>query len=441
VVTASGGSLAAVAPEPAPARTRAPGPPHPDLARRLSLLLRRPALVLAELGALVAGAIVAASVPQSPDAEAIARFAAERPLLGRATAALGLHAVTTSGAFLAVVALCLASLVALQLEQWSRLPRLLRAPLTTAAFDRAQYRVETPLAAGRAAPPPTLVRRGRLGLLGSPLFHAGLVLVVVAGLVRVLLFREALVRVFDGATLSGPIASRAERGGPLSRPIVVEPIRLDGLRVRYGDDGALVELGAKLRVGAEAREASLQRSSPFRLGWTQLALGNGHGVAVLATLRDAAGARKEVAYLRPGPGRALEGRLDLGKGGELRFRARSETLEVDHVEVRALKSGLLAALAELAPGAELALADGSTVAVDAIVPWTDLLASSDPSRGLFVAGVLVGLLGLALMVLVAPHEEGVYVEDGRLVVALRAPPRFAPLYVERFEKLRRRAGA
>jgi hypothetical protein len=110
------------------------------------------------------------------------------------------------------------------------------------------------------------------------------------------------------------------------------------------------------------------------------------------------------------------------------------------VEVRALRGGLLGARAELSPDAALDLGGGSTLTVEAIVPWVDLLATYDPSRPLYAAGIAIGLAGLVLMFLFVSHDEGVFVENGRLVVALRAR-RFAPLFADRFEKLRREHAA
>lgn len=405
---------------------------------RLVAFLRRPAVIVTEVLALAAGAALAASIPQQPDAGEIRRFAEAHPGLGRAAEALGLHEVVTSPWFLVLAAGCFLSLVAVQVQQWPRLRRTWAASPTAATFAAAPFRRSVALAEARSAPgAPRFATAGRAALLGSPVFHLGLLILVGAGLVRALTFRDAIGRALEGETLAAaPGAFEAERGGWLSgtlalaRPVTVR--RID--EERY-PSGTLRQVRARLALGGEGpsageREAAV--NSPVDDGAVRIYVAGEHGLAALVEAVGPEGPRPLVALLEERGGE-WRGGLRPGGGLELRFRA-VVTPRPRSVEVRALSDGVLLGIAELAPGSQVALGAGRALRLHGLPYWVQLRASRDPSRPLFFAGVAMAILGVIFMFGFNRVDSGVFVEGDRLVVALR-PQRFAPLYAERFERL------
>lgn len=404
--------------------------------RRTSALLRRPALVVAEVAALAGATALAATLPQEPDAAAVEELAARWPLLARVAGALGLHAILTSGWFLALVALAMLSLVAVQIEQWRRVRRVWATPLDGASFARAPYRRELPLPGGHAAPPARFRRSGRAGLLGSPIFHLGLLLVVGAGLARLLFFRDAGVRIIEGETLPpGPAAWQMQRGGPLSGPFALpDALRVDEVRPARYPTGALQQVAARVALVAGGRESArdVAINSPLEVGGRSVYILAGHGPAALLEHRRPAGAEEAVVYLEQRE-QDFRGRLRLDGGREVRLRASVTADRPDALEARLLSGPALLAVTRLVPGDELPLGPGESLRLVALPWWAQLWGSRDASRPFFFAGVAIAIAGIALLFGFVPVDSAVFVHDGRLVVALK-PQRFAPLFAERFEE-------
>ncbi len=400
--------------------------------------VKRPAVVTAEVAAFGVAAAVVASIPQAPYDEEIAGFAARWPRLGAATGALRLHEVSTSGWFLAVVALCLASLVAVQVDQWRRLARLWRAALAPGAFARAPFRAEYPLA-GRVPPAPRFTTTGRLGLLGSPTFHLGLVVVVAAALVRLLTFRDGIVRAVEGEVIaSAPGAFAPERGGWLSRPLALaSPVRIDRIQPEHYPSGALRDLSIRAAVlasGAPEERRSFAVNAPLEMGDATVYVGSRWGAISVLEWRTSSGVEPVPVWLDPASAE-LRGGARPGGGLEVRMRTGGEG-ELASAELRVLRDGVLLSVNEVSPGAELPVGAGESLRVASLARWALLKASVDPSRPIFFAGIAIGIVGVVLMLGVARVDEGVFVEGDNVVVALR-PHRFAPLYAERFERMRR----
>lgn len=401
---------------------------------------RRPAVVVSEVVAFAAGAALAASLPQQPDVDEIRRFAERWPTLARAAAALGLHEITTSPWFLALAALCFLSLVAVQVQQWPRLRRTWPARLDPAVFARAPFRRAAPLGRARSVPPaPRFSATGRLALLGSPVFHLGLLLLVVAGLVRMLTFRDAVARAFEGQGFdTAPAAFDAERGGWLSRPFALpRPLTVREIREERYDSGALRQVTVRLELGggggapAEHHEAAI--NSPLDVEDVRLYVASAHGLAAALELVSPAEARPEPLVVlldeRSGEWRGGVRRGDL----ELRFRANARP-RPRSLETRVLSGGVLLGISQLDLGSQIGFGGGRALRLQALSYWVQLRGSRDPSRPLFFAGVTIGIAGVVLMFGFTRVDTGVFVEGDRLVVALR-PHRFAPLYADRFERL------
>jgi len=402
---------------------------------RASALLRSGRVVVTVVAAICAGAALAAALPQEPDSAEIRRFAQGSPLLGRISSALGLHRVVTSGWFLALVAVALASLVAVQIDQWRRVRRRWGEQFSPLRLGGTQYRKELPLAGCRRVPAsPRLLVSGRLGMLGSPLFHLGLLIAVGAGLARLLLFSEAVVRLYEGEELlPSPAAYEAHRGGPLSRPFALSrSLRVSSIEVVNYESGQLERLTAQLLPAGEQAPVELAINTPLDLGAERLYLTMSHGVAALLERRTAAGLDRTVAFLEP-RGQDERGRLGLEDGRELHLEAKGRR-GPDRLVVRVLDQGVLAGVAELAPGDEVATRPGETLRLVGLPQWAEFRGSRDATRPIFFAGLLLGVVGVALLFGFVRVDSAVYVEGDHVVVALRAQ-RFAPLFAERFEQL------
>jgi hypothetical protein len=405
--------------------------------RSASALLRRPVLVVAEVAGITSAVALAAMLPQEPDAAAVTEFADRWPAFAPVSRTLGLHAILTSGWFLALLALAMLSLVAVQIEQWRRLRRVWAVPLEASWFARAQYRRELPLPSDAYPAAPRFRRTGRAGLLGSPVFHFGLLVVVVAGLARLLLFRDAGVRMLEGETLPAEESAwQMQRGGPLSRPFSLpSQLRLEAVMPTRYESGALQQVAAKVALlgGAvpDVREVAI--NAPLDAGGRSLYILQAHGPALMLVHRTAAGEEARVVYLEQREG-DFRGRMMLDGGREVRFRATVAATRPDKVEARLLAGPALLLVGELAPGAELPLGSGEALRLVGLPWWVQLWGSHDPSRPFFFAGVAIAIVGIALLFGFVPVDSGVFPERDHLVVALR-PQRFAPLFTDRFEEL------
>ncbi len=404
-------------------------------------LLRRPVLILSAVGSLAVGAGLAASVPQVPDAEAIERFRTGWPRLAPLAGALGLHEVTTSWWFLAIVALAFVSLLAVQVEQWRRVGRTFGAAPLLASLAAAPLRLELPLAGCRRVPEaPLLTRSGRLGLLGSPIFHLGLLVAVAFAPVRLLWFRDAMVRVAEGQVLgTGPEVFPAQRGGRLSAPFALpQPLQIREIRPTLYPNSSLLQVEASVALGegeaAPVRDLAINTPLDVGAGRT-LYITSSYGAVVQCRVISAAGEVERQVVLHPA-GDEVRGRFKTDDGREVRLQGDARGGRPQGLHVRALKDGGLLGYGLAGTGDEVEIGEGERLRLEGFSWTVDLKGAQDPSRLGFFAGVSLVIAGVVLMFTVVPVDTGVFVQGDRLVLAVR-PQRFAPLYTERLEQLRK----
>lgn len=413
--------------------------------------LRRPAVIVAEILVITAACALGASLPQagrSPAAQVL-----NLRSYGAATSALvdvlSLDHVFTSGWFLAALAFATASLVIVVVEQTRRLRATWSQVPTDAHFRNAPFRVEF-TRPGNGPATRSIRSRGRLGLAGSPLFHTGLLAVILAGVLGALFSVQAVVDLFEGETLPPTVeAWGLQQPGPLAAPfqldaplklVSVEPTRYQGgdlmglrLKVAEGDaeGGPTQDLGINqdLRVSRGRLYADSLFGPAALVAWDRPSTPESRTAVLLE--------RKEPqafgAYT-PGPG-SLRARI--------RVPMPADGSRPNHVEVRILQGESRVAEANLRPGEALALPGGGGFRLHGIPYWARLHGSRDPAIGLAYAGFMVALAGAILTYGVTRVDELVSVtpEDGRerVVVALK-PHRFAPLFQERFARLVREQG-
>ncbi|WP_243285867.1 cytochrome c biogenesis protein ResB [Geothrix terrae] len=413
--------------------------------------LRRPAVIVAEILVITAACALGASLPQagrSPAAQ-VASLRSHGAFASVLVERLSLDHVFTSGWFLGALAFATASLVIVVVEQTRRLRATWSQVPTEAHFRNAPFRLEF-TRPGQGPASRSVRSRGRLGLAGSPLFHTGLLAVILAGALGALFSVQAVVDLFEGETLPPTVeAWGLQQPGPLASPFRLDSsLRLVSVEPTRYQGGDL--MGLRLKVAEGAAEGGpirdLSINQDLRVSRGRLYADSLFGPAALVVWDGASNPDSRTAVLlerkepqafgayAPGPG-SLRARIrvPMPAGGS----------RPNHAEVRILQGEFRVAEADLRPGEALALPGGGTFRLHGLPYWARLHGSHDPAIGLAYAGFIVALAGAALTYGVTRVDELVSVtpEDGRerVVVALK-PHRFAPLFQERFAQLVREHG-
>jgi cytochrome c biogenesis protein ResB len=413
----------------------------------LSRFVRAPRTIVALLLVIALAGVAAATIPQvTTDPGGVLRLRRENPMAASIATALGLDNVLHSRWFLVVLTAAATSLGLALRDQWARAARLWRQIPDDASLARAQFRLEFVRPRRSPAAPARFEARGRVGHLGSPVFHSGLALVVVAGVARALFAVDAAVDLFEGEVLPGDASGyRTQWTGPLARPFSLgEPVRLRELRPGWYPSGRLRELRALVAVGGggDAPAAELGINLPLEVGRDRLYVTGLVAPAAFLELRGQGGEDRQAILLEPVATADPEATLSMGDGWEVRMRAPAGTDLPGAVLVRVLRHGVLAHASSLSVGEAVALPDGSTLTLADVRRWARFVGSRDASAPLAYVGFGVAIVG-ALLMLVIRTDAGVWVEpsgaEERIVVALRAH-RFAPLFEDRFQELARDEG-
>lgn len=414
-----------------------------NVTRKLKRFLRSPKTITVELLGIASAVGLMTTVPQAADRADWLGFASRRPELASVVRLLLLDRVLHSPWFGGLLVLAAASLGIVLVEQWQRALREWREPLIEASFRSAPYSREgSPIGNLPAGAGATFSTTGRLGLWGTPLFHLGVMLVLVAGLARALFASEAVFELVEGEGIGDGGSVPVEvSGGPLAAAFhAPEALRLLQLQPSRYPSGRLQALLASLAVGEgkEARTVEVSINSPLTWGVQALYLLASHGPAALVRLSANDRAEQQLLLLRTGDGELYEARGTLG-ALELRLRGRVgvDGLPPGSLESRILSAGTLAFVGLLEPGQPVDFAGGRVELVQ-VRQWAAFQGTRDPSPWLAYLGFSVAIAGALIMFLVikvdtlvaiSPRPEGV-----RVRVALRAQ-RFSPLFAERFERL------
>jgi hypothetical protein len=328
-------------------------------------------------------------------------------------------------------------------------------------FQRAPFRVEFERPARPAVAEAQAGRRvevrstRRLGLAGSPVFHVGLLLVIVAGALRALFAVEAVVDLIEGETLPPTAAAwTAQWPGVLAEPFQLDgPVRLDAVNATRYEAGDLQDLTVRVSLeqgsGLQAEEIGINRE--FRASGGRLFLGPDFGPAALLEWRESGRSLAREAVLLVSRGKGLYESATFGPGG-VRAYLRAEVDRAGnwptHLEVRVVpvaglgRSGLLFT-GNMGVGQEVSLPGGQTLKLHGVPFWARLRGSRDPGLLLAYAGFVLVLAGATIIFAIVKVDTCVAVTPAgdreRVVVALRAQ-RFAPLFQERFARLVRDQG-
>jgi len=407
---------------------------------------RSPVIIVGELCFITLVSVLGASLPQVGTASAaeLARLRQHGPFLNALVDALGLDHIFQSPAFLIALGLATVSLCIVVLEQIRRLRKAWSLQPTQGHFKTAPFQADF-LRPTQGAPTLRIRAGGRLGLAGSPLFHMGLLLVIVAATLRALFGVEAAVDLLEQETLPATVeAWGTQWPGPLARPFRLdEPLVLEAVNIARYTSGDLKELGVRFSMPGSGTH-HLGINQEFRTHRGRVYVNADVGPAALIEWSDGTtGIRREALLLaREGSG-VFSGRT----GGDVALHARIRLPPTEdrpsHLELRITKGPALLFVGPLALGETVTIPGGGTIRLDGLPFWARLHGNRDPGLWLVYAGFMLGLIGAALTYTVIRVDEWVQItpEAGqqRVQVALR-PHRFAPLFRERFERLVRDHG-
>jgi hypothetical protein len=417
--------------------------------RQFSRLLRSPRTIVVEVVAIIVAIGLSTLVPQRiPEPERWAEFARGQEALAGLCGSMGLDAVVQTRWFLGLVLLAFASLLAVQSEQWPRFLRGWSARPPADTLEGAPLRREWTRLAG-SGPPGRRWTAGRMAALGSPVFHAGLLVVLLAGIIKMLAGSSAQVDLLEGETLpAGSSAWGAQWPGRLGRQVGLDhPMKLVRIDADRYPSGALRALAADVTfwtaTGSPGEEAArLAVNAPFDVGSTRLHLAQSHGPAALLELDsgDGAGPKRLALLLRRTAAGGFEAYTVPEPGREIFLRATGDegSFRASSLDVRMLWKQGLVFTGIMEPGSSAALEGGGSVRLVGLTAWARVNGGVDPSRPIVYVGMVLMALGAALMLMVVRVDAGVLVEPcgerERVVVAMR-PRRFVPLYREEFERL------
>jgi hypothetical protein len=417
--------------------------------KRVKRLLRSPRVIVGEILGIALLCVLGASLPQSGSATPaeLAGLRDAGPIFLAVTRIFALDHIFSSVWFLAVTGLAATSLVVVILEQLHRLRRTWGKKLDLADFRSApfQARFERAPTSPLSAPQLNTWKERRVGLAGSPLFHLGLLLVILAGALRALFGSQAVVDLLEGETLpAGARGWSAQWPGLLASPVQFsQPVTLQQVEFAGFENGEMRQLTVGLLVGqtnfATTHQVAVNRN--LRLSGGRLFLGREFGPAALLEYRSpGAPPVRQAALLRDRGRFAFEGVAD-GPSG-LRIHLRSFTSQSGDrppwVEVRIMRERGLVASTLMRPGDEVSLPAGQVLALRGIPFWARLMGDRDDWLWLAYGGFGLILAGAALIFLVIPAEVCVHTmphPDREVVFVALRPVRLAPVFEERFNRL------
>lgn len=427
--------------------------------------LKDPRVILGEITAIGLVCSVGATLPLFVN---LPHLHENRPALAFWLHLFGLDNLMGSFWFLAPLVLACASLSMVLLQQirrviqtWSRgmRPEQFQAAFFRAEFERPARKsisVGGPVSDGTA---PTgdsgrsfveIRTRGRGAMLGSPVFHTGLLMVVAAGVVRALFGADAVVDLVEGETLrTGSQVWNGQWPGCLAKPVALkDPVTLTKVTPAFYPDGGLKGLSATFATPGPDKPGNIQVAvnRGFSVDGAHLHVGSDFGSAAMLGWPDGRGGMSWEAVLMTDWGkRVFKGESTTHDGLRAYVLAvvDADGSPANNAEIRIMKGAALASAATLRSGQSVTLSDGTKVTLGGLPFWIRLNGSRDPSVPLVYSGFTLILLGACIMFLVIRTDTCVTVtpdgERERVFVALRAQ-RFAPLYREKFERLVQQQG-
>ena len=243
----------------------------------------------------------------------------------------------------------------------------------------------------------------RLAPVGALIIHLGLLLVILAGTVKVLFGAQAIVDVMEGETLPPTSAAWAvQKPGRLVAPLqVTQSITLEAVDARRFKGGDLQHLSARLHLvgsaDAPSRNVEIPVNASVESSGVRLFVGSDYGPAALLEWRGATGATaRSAALLKHEQGRRFEGTLT-GPDGErafLRAEVDPSGQRPSGVELRVMQGAGLLFAGFLPVGQTITLPSGGSLALRGAPFWVRLHASRDPGLWMIYLGFALLILGV-----------------------------------------------
>ena len=342
--------------------------------------------------------------------------------------------------FVALTALTAVSLSIVVLEQFRRLRAGWTLKLTESHFHSAPFRAdfERPKTVGQ--PQTKIWSERKLGLAGSLFFHSGLLLIMLAGMLRALFATEATTDFLETEILAPQAAAwTAQFPGVAAKPFSLDrEITLREVKATRYADGDLRSLALGIRV--DGAEKEIQVNQEVRVNGSRIFSAREFGpAAVVEWTQSGTTLRRAVLLAENGAGN-YEGELAAGKNLRAYFRSHIDRAgnHPDAAEIRVMSGNVLLAAETLPAGATLALPDGGKITLQGLPFWARVHGSRDAALWLAYTGMILTMTGAALMFCLIKLDFCVVVtplgEREKISVALK-PQRFAPLFHERFERL------
>ncbi len=404
--------------------------------------VRLAAWLMAALGIL---SLVAFIVPQRVYlGAAFDAFAEEAPVLARIITALGLDRIYTGWPIAILGGLLSVNLVACTLRRvWHQRRQSSHVGEPPAAIAAAVSEARN---AGwdvlRATELSVTLVKGQSGFWGSVLAHAGLLIVIVGGVVTMLTgFRGEMV-IAEGQTVPDEPASYViVRTLPrVGEPFSGAHITLESMDVRYADDVVVSAVARMRAIGADGRvvRKDVRVNHPFEAGGkTYLLQDSGHSVRLVVQHEDAEAIPVAISLAEQTPhGWRDDLRLPLdGEEAHLSLAATPRPVGAHEPPLErklAIEDPRLDLTIEyrgerwqgvLAPGRSSASVGGLTVTFEGLALWTRFLVRGEPYRWVTFLGFWVVVAGMAWRFMVPERRAVLRMDDdGRVAVKVRTYP-------------------
>lgn len=246
--------------------------------------------------------------------------------------------------------------------------------------------------------------RGRSGVVGSVLFHGGMVLLAVGALWSTSDRFHGVLALGEGQSVDGSLPEAWSMRLPASTPAEELPplrFRVGDLRLEFAQDGTLTDSRVAL-ITEDGRSHDIAVNEPYRVDGVAVRLAD-YGLAPVFVVRD------PQTRLERGAAVKLQV-LPAGRVDQFAFPDLDRTFDVQVYPDARREGGVLSSASArlerpvvvLSSGdetVELPLGGGATlggmsVRMPEIVYWVRLEVDRDPARGLVFGSLLVGMAGL-----------------------------------------------
>jgi len=365
-------------------------------------------LALTLIGLLLLAVAAGGTLPQTNrlSPEQLSAWFSEWPFVSAVFDTIGLSNVFGSGWFLFLVLLLLLNMTA-----GISLSIAYRLTLYSGA-KRPQYQLQ-----GEGVAPdlmllmvrrkrsdvlPQVYRRGLLGLIGIPLFHLGIALIVIAALWSTWEGYGAHFELSEGETYAGQ-TERLKVDKGWSQAVKFDAVlRLDTVHLEVKDGKYLVDLQAKFSVqdtDGSVSEAVVETNQPLAVSGYRLYPNNTMGYSAVFDRILLSGERRrlyihfQAPLSRWGKSYSLERTLPLEfEGSPLFSRMTLSRDKTERLALRVTKAGKEITRSDLEPGDVVDLGEYK-LQFRGAVPWLGFYLASDRPMWMFFCAIIITLLG------------------------------------------------